>query len=198
MRDIKELCILLLGFTPWLLFLFLAGHSMPSLKFAIIISLLAALVFGFSDLRRGFILTWGTLIFFCFCAVVVNILNVTWVANYMDLLSKTTLASIMWLTILMGKPFALQYAQKDAPKERWGDQKFIQGSRFISLTWAYLMSLSVGLSILRRSSSLNLPEWVYFDASLCIIFTGLAITTLFKARKRRQRELGAARSQRAV
>lgn len=198
MRDIKELCILLLGFTPWLLFLFLAGHSMPSLKFAIIISLLAALVFGFSDLRRGFILTWGTLIFFCFCAVVVNILNVTWVANYMDLLSKTTLASIMWLTILMGKPFTLQYAQKDAPKERWGDQKFIQGSRFISLTWAYLMSLSVGLSILRRSSSLNLPEWVYFDASLCIIFTGLAITTLFKARKRRQRELGAARSQRAV
>jgi cytochrome bd-type quinol oxidase subunit 2 len=102
----------------------------------------------------------------------------------MDLLSKTTLATIMWLTILMGKPFALQYAQKDAPKERWGDQKFIQGCRFISLTWAYLMSLSVGLSILRRSSLLNLPEWVYFDASLCIILTGLAITTLFKARKR--------------
>jgi cytochrome bd-type quinol oxidase subunit 2 len=63
----------------------------------------------------------------------------------MDLLSKTTLASIMWLTILMGKPFALQYAQKDAPKERWGDQKFIQGCHFISLTWAYLMSISVGL-----------------------------------------------------
>ena len=39
MRDIKELCILLLGFNPWLLFLFLAGHSMPSLKIAIIISL---------------------------------------------------------------------------------------------------------------------------------------------------------------
>lgn len=198
MRDIKELSVLLLGFTPWLLFLFLAGHSMSSLKIAIIISLLAALVFGFGDLKRGFILTWGTLIFFCFCAVFVNIFNVTWVATYMDLLSKTILATIMWLTILMGKPFALQYAQKDAPKERWGDQKFIQGCRFISLTWAYLMSLSVGLSILRRSSLLNLPEWVYFDASLCIIFTGLAITTLFKARKRRQREREAARSQRAV
>jgi len=145
MRDIKELCVLLPGFTPWLLFLFLAGHSMSSLKIAIIISLLAALAFGFGDLKRGFILTWGTLIFFCFCAVFVNILNVTWVATYMDLLSKTTLATIMWLTILMGKPFALQYAQKDAPKERWGDQKFIQGCRFISLTWAYLMSLSVGL-----------------------------------------------------
>jgi heme O synthase-like polyprenyltransferase len=30
-RDVKDLGVLLLGFMPWLLFLFLAGHSLASL-----------------------------------------------------------------------------------------------------------------------------------------------------------------------
>lgn len=188
MRDIKELGVLLIGFIPWLLFLLLSGHSMTSLEISIIVSLLASLIFGFGDLKRGYILTWGTLLFFCFCAVFVNLLNVFWVATYMDLLSNSALAGIMWLTILVGKPFALQYARRDVPKEQWNDPKFIQGCRFITLVWACLMSIAVGLSILRRSSMVDLPGWVYFDASLCIILTGLTVTTLFKRRKRLQRE----------
>ena len=188
MNDIKALGVLLLGFIPWLLFLLLSGHSLTSLEHAIIVSLFASLIFGFRDLKRGYILTWGTFLFFCFCAVFVNLLNVLWVATYMDLLSNTALASIMWLTILVGKPFALQYARGDVPQEQWKDPKFIQGCRFITLVWAYLMSLAVGLSVLRRSSILSLPAWVYFDASLCIILVGLTITTLFKRKKRLQRE----------
>ena len=188
MRDIRELGVLLLGFVPWLLFLVLSGHSLTSLERAIIASLFASLIFGFGDLKRGYILTWGTLLFFCLCAIFVNLLNVLWVANYMDLLSNTALASIMWLTILVGRPFALQYARRDVPREQWNNPAFIQGCRFITLVWAYLMSLSVGLSLLRRSSILSLPGWVYFDASLCIILAGLTITTLFKRQKRLQRE----------
>ena len=188
MRDIKELGVLLLGFIPWLLFLLLSGHSLASLEIAIMVSLVASLIFGFGDLKRGYILTWGTLLFFCFCAIFVNFLHVFWVATYMDLLSNTALAGIMWLTLLAGKPFALQYARRDVPKEQWDDPKFIQGCRFITLVWAFLMSLAAGLSVLRRSSMVNVPGWVYFDASLCIILTGLTVTTLFKRRKRLQRE----------
>jgi len=192
MRDIKELGVLLLGFIPWLLFLLLSGHSLASLENAIMVSLVASLIFGFGDLKRGYILTWGTLLFFCFCAIFVNFLHVFWVATYMDLLSNTTLAGIMWLTIVVGKPFALQYARRDVPKEQWDDPKFIQGCRFITLVWAFLMSLAAGFSVLRRSSMVNLPGWVYFDASLCIILTGLTVTTLFKRQKRLQREKTAA------
>lgn len=188
MRDIKELGVLLLGFIPWLLFLLLSGHSLTSLEHAIIVSLFASLTFGFGELKRGYILTWGTLLFFCFCAVFVNLLGVLWVATYMDLLANTALAGIMWLTILVGKPFALQYARRDVPKERWNDPKFIQGCRYITLVWACLMSMAAGLSVFRRSSLVSLPGWVYFDASLCIILTGLTFTTLFKRQKRLQNE----------
>jgi hypothetical protein len=198
MRDIKELGVLLLGFVPWLLFLLLSGHSLTSLEHAIIVSLLASLTFGFRELKRGYILTWGTLVFFCFCAVFVNLLGVLWVATYMDLLANTALAGIMWLTILVGKPFALQYARGDVPKEQWNDPTFIQGCRFITLVWAWLMSIAAGLSVLRRSSMVDLPGWVYFDASLCIILTGLTFTTLFKRKKRLQREEAEARNRGAA
>jgi len=198
MSDLKQLGVLLLGFIPWMLFLLLSGHSLTSLEHAIIVSLIASLALGFGDLKRGYILTWGTLLFFCFCAVSVNLLGVLWVVAYMDLLSNAVLAGIMWLTILVGKPFALQYARRDVPREQWNDPKFIQGCRFITLVWAWLMTVAAGLSVFRRSSIVNLPGWVYFDASLCIILTGLTVTTLFKRKKRLQREKEEAKNQSAT
>ena len=48
---------------------------MTSLKIAIIISFITSLIFGFSDLKRGLILTWGTVIFFFICLILVNLLD---------------------------------------------------------------------------------------------------------------------------
>ncbi|MCX5809099.1 MAG: hypothetical protein NTX36_06985 [Proteobacteria bacterium] len=188
MRDLKDLGTLLLGFMPWLLFLFLSGHTLASLEYAIIISLVASLTFGFSELRRGYILQWGTLLFFCLCVILINLLKVIWVATHMDLLANATLTCIMWLSIVVGKPFALQYAQRDLPREAWGDPKVIKGCLFITLVWACLMTLSVLVSLVHRSSVVHVPEWIYFYVTLCIILTGLIFTVLFKRQKRLQRE----------
>ena len=188
MRELKDVGLLLVGFLPWLLFLFLAGHSLASLERAIVISLVAGIVLGFRDLKEGFVLQWGTLLFFVFCAVSINLLNIFWVAKQIDLLSNSALACIMWITVAMGKPFALQYAQRDLPPELGHDPKVIHGSYVITIVWAGLMTLSVLISIIHRSSVVHFPEWVYFDASLCIIAAGLTYTTVFKRQKRLQRE----------
>lgn len=188
MRDIRELTGLVLGFIPWLLLLFLARGGLANLKVAILISLSAALVFGFHGLRKGFLLSWGTLIFFAFAAITVNLLTLIWVAKHMDLLANTTLASLMWGSILLGTPFALQFARQDRPKEQWNDPQLLAGSRWISLVWAWLMTLSVALSLLRRSSWIGLPEWFYANAGLGVVLTGFVITLLFKRSKRLQRE----------
>lgn len=63
--DFKALGLLMLGFFPWMLFLFLSGHTMLSLKIAVVVSLAAPVALGFGDLKRGFILSWGACIFFC-------------------------------------------------------------------------------------------------------------------------------------
>jgi hypothetical protein len=185
--DLKELGGLVLGFLPWLLFLFLSGRTLPSLERATIISLVACITVGFTELKRGFILAWGTLLFFSMCVITVNLLHVMWVAIYMDLLSNSALALVMWVTLLLGKPFVLQYARRDLPRERWNDPDLIQGCRLMTIVWASLMSVSVVLSIVRRSSLFHLPGWVYFGLSLFIIMSGLTYTTVYKRKKRMMR-----------
>ena len=185
--DLKELGSLIIGFLPWILFLFFSGSSLPSLERAIVISLIACPVFGFKELKLGFVLQWGTLIFFCGCAIFVNLLKMIWVAEYMDLLSNSALAIVMWLTMLLGKPFVLQYAKRDLPPEKWNDPAFIRGCMLLTLVWASLMTLSAMLSIIKRTPLLNWPGWVWFGLSLLIIISGLTYTTVFKRQKRLQR-----------
>jgi carotenoid cleavage dioxygenase len=186
--DIKELGLLMLGFLPWMLFLFLSGNTMSSLKIAVIISLVASVTLGFDDLRRGFILQWGTCLFFLFCLIMVDFLNNVWVAREMDLLSNLALSAIMWLSVFIGKPFALQYARRGLPKERWYDKNFIRGCRFITVVWACLMTFAVLISILKRTPWVPFSKGVYFDISIVNIVVGLIFTTIFKRKKRLQRE----------
>ena len=188
MRELKDTAVLLLGFFPWLLFLFFSGHSMESLERITWISLAASLTFGFSELRSGFVLQWGTLVFFAACVLMVGVFHVGWVAKQMDLLANVALASIVWATLLVGQPFALQYARKGLPPERWNDPKLIEGCRFITLVWAALLSASVCVSVYRRTSAPQVSERAYFAISLGIIAAGVIFTTLFKRRKRLQRE----------
>jgi carotenoid cleavage dioxygenase len=63
-EEIEETIQFILGFMPWILFLFISGHSFASLEHALLICLAVCLVLGFKDLRKGFLLRWGTLLFF--------------------------------------------------------------------------------------------------------------------------------------
>jgi len=192
MKEIKELVLFLLGFLPWLLFLFIGGHSLEDLKIAVLVCLAASVVFGFGDLRRGFILSWGTLIFFALCALLVNVAGVTWIATNMDILANLVLASIIWITLIAGRPFALQYAQKDLPREQWGDPRLVESCRFITVVWGVLMLLAMCLTILRRTGAFHAPAWVYPAMSQCLMLGGAVFTVLYKRRKRRQREMSGA------
>jgi hypothetical protein len=189
MKEIKENLLLLLGFMPWILFLFLAGHSVASLEKAIIICLLASIFLGFNELRKGFMLQWGTLLFFTFCFVSLNILKITWVATHMSLLANGTLASIMWISVFLGRPFALQYARNNLPKERWNDPNLIRSCQFITMIWGALMLLAVAISLFKKAHPGFYPEWVYFDASISIIGSGITFTIIYKHYKSKRSEV---------
>ncbi|MCX5709317.1 MAG: hypothetical protein NT088_01085 [Candidatus Omnitrophica bacterium] len=187
MEELIELVKFLFGFIPWILFLFLSGNTLVSLERSIIISLLASVVFGFRELHKGFILQWGTLLFFMACAITVNLLKSVFVAEHMAIISNGFFASLIWVTIFIGKPFTLQYAKAELPKEQWEDPGLIQSCRFIALIWALLMSLSTLISFFRILKPGLYPGWVYFNITLAIMLGGGIFTTLFKKYKRNQR-----------
>ena len=114
----KQLFSILLGFLPWIVFGVISGPSLWRLNAAIIVALALVLVMGYKQLAKGFILTWGSLLFFGVLLVMVVLWRNLWVINNLDILAQGTLAVIAWLSIFLGKPFVLQYARETVPPER--------------------------------------------------------------------------------
>lgn len=171
---------------PWLLFLFLAGHTLASLKISIIVCLLASFIFGFNDLRKGFILQWGTVLFFISCLITVNILDLIIFIKNMGIISNGFLASIIWLTIFIGKPFTLQYARAELPKERWHEPAVINTCNFLAVVWALLLTSSSLIACFRILNPTLYPDWVYLNISVSFILGGSIFTLLYKKYKRSQ------------
>ena len=188
MKDLKELVKFLLGFMPWLLFLFLSGHTLVSLERSILISLLASVLFSLKELRKGFILQWGTLFFFIACTLTVNFLRLMFVVKNMAIISNGFFACLIWGTILIGKPFTLQYAKVDLPKEQWDDPALIRSCRFIAIVWALLLTFSALVAYFKVLNPTLYPEWIYFLISMGVMLGGSVFTLAYKKYRRSQRQ----------
>ncbi|MDP8259005.1 MAG: hypothetical protein P9L90_06265 [Candidatus Aadella gelida] len=186
MKDIKDIIKFIIGFLPWILFLFISGHTLVSLEHAIIICLLASILTGYSALRKRFILQWGTLAFFVICAVVVNLMENMFVIKHMGIFSNGFLAAIVWFTVLTGKPFTLQYAREEIPEEKWNEPSLIKGCNFMAVVWGCLMTFSMLVAVFKAFNPGMFPEKTYFDVSLTTIAVGIIFTQLYKNIKRKR------------
>lgn len=184
MRDLKDLVKFLLGFMPWILFLFLSGHTLVSLERAIIISVVASLIFGFRELRKGVVLQWATVFFFVCCAIAVNFMGLLFIAQDMGIIANGCLALFVWITLFIGKPFTLQYAKAELPKERWDDPRVMRSCRIIAVVWGVLLTFSTLVAYFRVLDPDVYPDWVYFDISIGVILSGIIFTTVYKRLKR--------------
>jgi carotenoid cleavage dioxygenase len=131
----KQLFSILLGFLPWIVFGVISGPSLWRLNAAIIVALALVLVMGYKQLAQGFILTWGSLLFFGVLLVMVVLCRNLWVINNLDILAQGTLAAIAWLSIFLGKPFVLQYALETVPPERQASPVFYRTCRTLAEIW---------------------------------------------------------------
>jgi hypothetical protein len=142
----KQLISILLGFLPWIAFGVISGPSLWRLNAAIIVALALVPIMGYKQLAKGFILTWGSLLFFSVLLVLVVLLRNLWVINHLSILANGTLAAIAWLSIFMGKPFVLQYARETAPPERQASPVFYSTCRTLSVVWGLIFLTGTGMS----------------------------------------------------
>jgi hypothetical protein len=142
----KQLISILLGFLPWIAFGVLAGPSLWRLNAAIIVALALVLVMGYKQLAKGFILTWGSLVFFGVLLVMVVLLSNLWVIDNLDILTNGTLAAIAWLSIFIGKPFVLDYARETVPPERQASPVFYPTCRNLAAIWGVVFLINTGMS----------------------------------------------------
>lgn len=110
---------ILQNFLPWILYFVLAAHSLAKLDVAIIAALVTFLIFNFKSLGKGFILSWGTLVFFAFMLFSINIMKNQWVAIHAWIFSNGALAIIAWVSLMIGRPFTEQYAREQVEEKYW-------------------------------------------------------------------------------
>lgn len=178
----RELVKLVIGFLPWIAFGLLAGPSILRLELAMGACLGLSLVIGFKELKKGFILTWGTVIFFAFGLFMVIGEDNMWFVNHLSVLVPATLAAIAWVSLLVGKPFVLQYARESADPSIWEKPGFIAVCRHLTLVWGTLFVFST-LVALAKYLHLGGPGWLYSVLSTGPTLCGVAYTEWYKKRK---------------
>jgi len=183
----KDLLKILVGFLPWILFGIMAGPPLTRLEIALAVSLIAGLVLGFNQLRKGFFLTWGSLLFFSFSLILVAFLKNLWVIEHMDLLARATLAAIAWVSIIAGQPFALQYARESVPEAYWRTPEFIHTGYFISIVWGIIFLIALGASLFRPYLD-QMASWLYPLLATGTMFLGIIFTQWYVHRVRRARQ----------
>jgi hypothetical protein len=158
-KQIVSFLNLILGFAPWLAFLFIAHGSLFRLKLGLIIALVLSIIMGVTRLHRGVIL-WVGLLFFSSASLAVIVFNNIWVAKHIGIGASGLLAIATWLTIIFGKPFTIEYAKEQVDPSLWKNPKFIKINMILSSAWGLTFTINAILAW-GKMEKFILPELVY-------------------------------------
>ncbi|MEW5735541.1 MAG: hypothetical protein AB1921_11835 [Thermodesulfobacteriota bacterium] len=186
-----ELLGFLWGFSPWILFGIMAEPPLQRLELAVMICLALSLASGAGKLRKGFVLTWGTVVFFVAVFIAVNLLKNVWAMKHLGVLANGSLALIAWGGLILGKPFVLQYAKEATPREFWDRPELLRAGTHLTVMWGLLFLLSTGFALYKQGHR-DLAPWVSHLMGLGPVAFGVTYTQIYKGRARRQRELAMA------
>lgn len=129
------------SFLPWILYFVLLGHSQEQIDIAVIIAGIASIIFEFKRLKKGFILSLGTLAFFICMFIAVVLFKNQWIAKQAWIFSNGTLAVIAWISILLKQPFTIQYAKLQVTKDKWNHPIFFRINYTLTAMWGSVFYL---------------------------------------------------------
>jgi uncharacterized membrane protein len=92
------------------------------------------------------ILSWTNLVLFGSTLLAVGILSMDWIIQYMGVLIYAALASVTFGSILVGRPFTLQYAREMVDESLWDNPRFIRVNILMTSVWGVVFLVNLGLS----------------------------------------------------
>lgn len=163
---------LLLAFAPWLSFLLIAHDTMSRVKVGLLVALALSVVMGVARLHRGIILWVGLVFFGCASVAVVGFENL-WTLRHMGVLAHGALAGGSWLTVIVKRPFTLDYAKEHTDRSLWDNPVFLKTNIIITSAWAATFTVTAGLAFLKMN------RLVFDDLTLELISYALLIGCAF-------------------
>lgn len=166
---------LLIAFAPWLAFLVIAHDTLFRVKLGLVVALVLSIVMGVARLHRGIIL-WVGLIFFGCATVAVVVMEDMWTLRHMGVLANGALATGAWLTIIIGKPFTLDYASEHTDPSLWHHPLFIRSNNVITAVWATTFTLNCGVAFAKMMHA-GFSDLTYEIVSYALL-VGTAVFTV--------------------
>jgi hypothetical protein len=176
---------LLLGFAPWLAFLFIAHGGLFRLKVGLVVALVLAVVMGLMRLHRGVIL-WVGLIFFGVSTLLVIGFEDMWTVRHMGVLANSAMALATWYTVAVKRPFTMDYARDHTPPELWSHPTFLRTNLIITSAWSTCFTLNAVLAW-HKMALHQLPDWGYEVISYALLLSCAILSTWYPAHLKRQR-----------
>jgi uncharacterized membrane protein len=128
---------ILLGLAPFIAFFVLArsigaASGLWAAAAIAVALLLRARLRGQSEIK---VLEAGAAVLFIGLAIVASVLRPDWSLFEVRVFVDLGLVAITLGSILVGRPFTLQYAREQVPPERWTHPLFLAANRRISAVW---------------------------------------------------------------
>jgi carotenoid cleavage dioxygenase len=129
--------------------------------------------FNLKELKQGFVLPWGSVLVFAFFAIHPLTQRWPWATEHVFLLSNSALAAIVIFSMLIGKPFTVQYAREQVAYQHWHKPLFMKINWILTSIWAILMIVMAIPSFIFPQSYIQ-SSWCYnYGLAIICILVGI-------------------------
>jgi hypothetical protein len=181
---------MLLVFAPWIAFLVIAHGSLFRLKLGIVVAAVLTVVMVVTRLHRGAIM-WVGIVFFSFVLVAVVLLNNMWIIRNMGILANGALASGTWMSIVLKRPFTLEYAREHTDPSLWHSPLFLRTNYILTIMWAATFTINATLSWQRNVQPI-MPGWAYETSSYSLLVLAMFTSSWYPQFVKRRSPAGGA------
>jgi hypothetical protein len=173
---------MLLAFAPFIVFVIFERTvgTLPGLSAAAIVSAALLARDAMSSGRRLKVLEVGTFLLFAGLAIYAKLAQPTWSVIAVRLRVDAGLLLVVLATLALRRPFTLQYAQEQAPRETWSSPEFVRANYVITAVWAAAFSLMVAaeFALLYLPQT---PKWLGIGVTVAAIYAAMKFTAWYPA-----------------
>ena len=177
---------LFLGFAPWIAFWIISSvHTLLAVQIGIGVAAVLVLFMSVTGLHRGMIL-WAGVAFFTFALVAVVGLSNLWVIQHLGILASGTLFTASLVSMLVRQPFTMSYARQSVPQGLWQSPVFLRDCYVSTGIWTLVFFANTVTNFVK----LVFPQanhWYFEGAEIGFLLLGIALTTIYVERSKRQR-----------
>lgn len=162
---------ILYSFIPWFAFYLLSHNTTTSVLTASLVAVILTIALEYKSIKQGFLLPCTSLAVFIMLYIITKSNIFPYVVDNSLSFANFALPLIIWISVLIKKPFTRQYAKLVVAPELWDSPLFIKITTIQSLSWAILLTIS----ILPGYVIPNSYTWIYYAFEGICIFSAIIL-----------------------